>query len=140
MCPGCDLRGRGIMNPEVRSELQGLLSALCDGELTAVQQARLEELLEADADCRRLYLEYVDMQSRLLGHPLLCGNTLPRAEEGPGSPSGSPPLQTPTLLPSQAPPPGRLLRRWRSPQIFRYMGVASATLAASLLLQLLWWH
>src|SRR6516165_11717507 len=59
------------MTSEILRELQRLLSVLCDGELTATEQARLEELLDADAGCRRLYLEYLDMHARLLLHPRL---------------------------------------------------------------------
>jgi hypothetical protein len=57
------------MSPEVRLELLRLLSALCDGGLTEVQHRRLEELLDADAECRRLYLQYTDMHARLLVRP-----------------------------------------------------------------------
>src|SRR5262245_38530701 len=115
------------MSPEVRLELQRLLSALCDGQLTEAQHQRLEELLVADADCRRLYLEYIDMHARLLVHPRLSG--------GEGHPDASPGNPIPNA--ETAPPtpealaPGR--RRPRVPQLLRYAGVAAATLAASLL-------
>src|SRR6516165_4836067 len=71
----------GAMSPEILRELQQLLSALCDGELTDAQRARLEELLNSDAECRRRYLEYVDMHARLLVHPHHSGGiTLPPGE------------------------------------------------------------
>jgi ferric-dicitrate binding protein FerR (iron transport regulator) len=95
------------MNVEVRQELQRLLSALCDGQLDEEGHARLEALLEADAEYRRLYLEYLDMHARLLVHPGLRGETAPPA------------------VPKQP----------IVPQLLRYALVAAGTLAASLLLQ-----
>jgi hypothetical protein len=56
------------MSAEVRRELLGLLSGLCDGLLTPTEHARLEALLDSDAACRRLYLEYLDTHARLLGN------------------------------------------------------------------------
>src|SRR5437867_602620 len=61
--------GRGTMNASVELEMQRLLSALCEGELSEVEHARLEELLKGDADCRRLYLQYMDMHARLAMAP-----------------------------------------------------------------------
>lgn len=57
-----------------RTELDGLLAALCDGALSDADHARLERLLDAP-DARRRYLETVDLHARLL--------TRPRAEAGP---------------------------------------------------------
>jgi hypothetical protein len=45
------------MTEEVRRELLRLLPALLDGRWSDARHARLEELLAADAECRRLYLE-----------------------------------------------------------------------------------
>src|SRR5690242_6014086 len=73
-------RGRRPMSPEVRLELLRLLSALCDGTLTEPQHLRLEHLLGADAECRRMYLQYTDLHARLLTHPLSAGTPLPAAE------------------------------------------------------------
>jgi hypothetical protein len=101
------------MSPECRRELQRLLSALCDGQLTQPEHTRLEELLEADPECRREYLEYLDVHARLLLHPL-------------GKEQPSPYRLSPTEK--------------RLPQLFRYALVASITLAASLLVQIVWWH
>lgn len=100
------------MSPEVRRELQRLLSALCDDRLTDAEHTRLEELLDADAACRQLYLEYLDMHARLLVHPGLRGE--------------------------QPPAPTRTRRR--VPPVLWSFLVAGATLAASLLVQVLWWH
>ena len=105
------------MSGEVRHELQGLLSALCDGQLSEPQHARLEELLAADAECRRLYLEYVDLHARLLLHPGLGAATPPQ------------PAATPVAGHS---------RRTAS-VLLRYGLVSAATLAASLLVQVFWW-
>lgn len=97
------------MTEQVRQELQRLLSELCDGQLSPAGQARLEELLDADADCRRLYLEYLDVHARLLVN------------------SGA---ETEFSQPSSGEPPKSI----RTP-IWRYILVAAGTLAASLLLQ-----
>src|SRR5206468_848344 len=85
------------------------------------QHARLEELLAADPECRREYLEYVDLHARLLVHPRLdAGPTLP------------PPPQAPPPVPA---------RDWpQLPQVLGYVLVATTTLAISLLAQVLWWH
>ncbi len=115
------------MSPEVRRELQRLLSALCEREFTEAQHARLEELLAADAECRRLYLEYVDMHARLLVHPF--GN-----EEG-GRRETEEVEQTTgvsfRLQPSAS--------KRQVAQVFRYALVAAGTLAASLLVQVFGW-
>src|SRR5438094_1891611 len=101
------------MAPERRSELLRLLSALSDGELTSEQHARLEELLAADNDHRRLYLEYADLHARLLTLPSFVA-------------AGLPSINIPR-------PSGSTHRRGR--QVVRYVLVAAATLAASLLVQ-----
>jgi hypothetical protein len=132
------------MSPEVRLELERLLSALCDGSLAQAQQARLEQLLDADAECRRHYLEYMDLHARLLVHPGLSGKdplpsdaTLPG---GSGFPAGSAPGMSARPL---SPTPGRPAPQRRRPQVgqvLRYVLVATTTLAASLLVQVFWWH
>jgi hypothetical protein len=74
------------MTQQTRSELQRLLSALCDGQLTEAHDGRLEMLLREDAACRRLYLEYIHFnvdleylhhQTRLAGRrgPFATGMT-----------------------------------------------------------------
>src|SRR5438309_1572005 len=60
------------MNPDVRLEMDRLLSALCDEQLSDEEFARLEALLGADAGCRQLYLDYVDMHASLLIDPRFC--------------------------------------------------------------------
>jgi hypothetical protein len=112
------------MSPQVRQELQRLLSALCDGELTDTQHARLETLLDADLDCQHLYLEYLDMHARLLTRPH------PAHENTEGRKP-----QEETVAPRSA---GYCpaARRRRIPSLIRYLAVAGATLAASLLIQL----
>src|SRR5262245_60905288 len=126
------------MSPEIRVELERLLSALCDGALTEAQHARLEQLLQADAECRRFYLEYVDLHARLLVHPHLGAAALPPDEGGAGVSPGRP-LPDATAFPSPgapAPAGGRRRRAW---QALRYGLVAAGTLAASLLVQAFWW-
>jgi hypothetical protein len=100
------------MTAEARRELDRLLSVLCDGQLTDAEHARLEALLDSDPDCRRHYLEYVDVHARLIVHPRYGAGASP-AE------------------PSKARPARR---------VWRYAAVAATTLAASLLVQLAWLH
>jgi hypothetical protein len=132
----------GAMSPEILRELQQLLSALCDGELTDAQRARLEELLNSDAECRRRYLEYVDMHARLLVHPHHSGGiTLPPGEGRSDVSAGEPVPEREAYLPllDVLPTSSERGRRQFS-QILRYGAVAAATLAASLLVQIFWWH
>jgi ferric-dicitrate binding protein FerR (iron transport regulator) len=116
------------MTPEVRAELQQLLSALCDGVLTEAEQARLEQLLDADAECRQHYLEYVDLHAQLLIHHGLGGVRLPSSLVR--EPADSAPA---TLLLGTHRPPQR-----KGSQFLRYLLVATATLAASVLVQVGW--
>ena len=60
------------MMPGLRAELDRLLSILVDDELSETEHARLEELLRGDEECRRFYLEYVDLHVRLTHHPRLA--------------------------------------------------------------------
>src|SRR5947209_884014 len=103
---------RGSMTPATRRELDQILSALCDDRLTAAEHERLEQLLDADVECRRHYLQYVDVHARLLVHPRYGA-----AARG--------------VEPARPRPAGR---GWR------YFAVAAATLAASLLVQIAWLH
>jgi hypothetical protein len=116
------------MNPEVRAELQRLLSELCDGQLTEAGHARLEALLDADEACRRLYLEYLDMHARLVVHPHLGSGSMPPARAYPLGETHPPSEQT------AAPRRGR----GAASQALRYALVAAGTLAASLLIQWFW--
>jgi hypothetical protein len=139
------------MSPDLRQELERLLSALCDGALTEAEHARLQELLDSNPDCRRCYLEYLDMHARLLAHPRLGeADLLPAGEprlgrgttsaasetvEGPLAP------QAPVPAPPEAPPPPAApTRRSRVSQALRYGMVAAGSVAASVLVQLLWLH
>src|SRR5258707_8930640 len=121
------------MSPQVCAELQRLLSALCDGDLDDVQHTRLQELLNGDAECRRLYLEYMDMHAHLV-------SCLRGAEwRSPGFAVGSAVLGagvSPAHLPAAETPAPRQWRQTR--QVLGYALVASATLAASLLVQVFW--
>src|SRR5262245_7762996 len=108
------------MSPEICGELLALLSSLCDGDLTEAQHMRLETLLSSDADHRQLYLEYLDMHARLLVHP---GLGVPGKADKETRRQGD-----------------RETGKPRVPQGFRYALVIGATLAASLLLQVLWRH
>jgi hypothetical protein len=114
------------MTPETRAELLRLFSALSDGALTDEQHARLDDLLSADAEHRQLYLEYSDLHARLLTHPSLGGGNLSAAEMlvRTGMTNGE-------VYASQ-PAGGDKPRR---SQTLRYVLVAAATLAASLLVQ-----
>src|SRR5262249_53149725 len=113
------------MNPEIHRELQRLLSALCDDQLSESQHVRLEDLLRDDPECRRLYLEYVDVHARLLTR-----HGLHAAAEAPAGPTTIPHPSTRSL----SVPAGR----WKVPQALRYALVAAGTLAASLLVQFVW--
>jgi hypothetical protein len=123
------------MSSELRAELQRLLSALCDDDLDDAQRTRLQELLDGDVECRRTYLEYLDMHAHLISQPR-AAQTSPQAWPH-SSASPSPAVARPANeeLPRHAAAP-RPPRRMR--QILGYVLVASATLAASLLLQVVW--
>jgi hypothetical protein len=54
------------VTPETRYELEYLVSALCDDQLTDADRDRLDALLASDAECRQLYLEMADLHGRLL--------------------------------------------------------------------------
>jgi hypothetical protein len=109
------------MTSQTQVELQRLLSALCDGAIEDAQQARLEELLRSDPECRRVYLQYVDMHARLLMHPQLAANRVLSLEGERGLEVNGHTL------------PGK--RQRRMPQVIKYGLVAAGTLAASLLVQ-----
>ncbi|SKA78224.1 FecR family protein [Prosthecobacter debontii] len=64
------------MNAETRQELEGLLTALLEEEMSAEQKARLDDLLRSDWDCRRFYLEHMDQHARLLTAPAVSSGRL----------------------------------------------------------------
>jgi len=128
------------MSPDIQRELLGLLSALCDGALAEPQTARLEELLADDAECRRQYLEYMDLHARLLVHPRL-GQTQMLPSEQPVGPTANESSIVPLAGASAEASLSTLTAaRRRHIQFVRYGIVAAATLGISLLLQLFWWH
>src|SRR5262245_60639295 len=102
------------MTPQVRFELEQLLSALCDGSLTEPEHTRLESMLTADSECRRHYLEYVDLHADLLAAP--------------GLPAGD-------FAQPATPPPARP-RQWR--RLAATLSLVAATLIVSVVLQVLW--
>src|SRR5262249_32805363 len=123
--------GRVAMTPETRRELERLLSALCEGELPDARHTRLQELLRADSECRRLYREYLDLHARLLCSPRPVG-----ASPHPGVESarerGGPLPRSPSRPSEGRSPHGG---RWNLRQPFRYALVAVLTLAATLVVQ-----
>ncbi len=56
--------------------LDSLIHAEIDGEITPEQHAQLEELLRADWQARRRYLELADQHARLLQQPILTTGRL----------------------------------------------------------------
>src|SRR5262245_62404393 len=64
-----------------RAELLKLLAILCDRQLTDAEHERLESVLSGSASARRVYLQYLDLHSRLLMHPGLSkGRRMPPDE------------------------------------------------------------
>lgn len=122
------------MTAETHAEFLRLLSALCDSQLTDAEQARLEDLLQADAHCRRLYLEYVDLHARLLIHPGLLAGQIPSVGEGEESATANRTLRDDSSAAGRR-YSGRGRRRFQ--QAIKYGMVAAGTLAASLLVQAL---
>jgi len=110
------------MTPQIRLELEQLLSELCDGALEETQHARLEQLLADDADCRRHYLEYIDLHAGLLVHPAHQGSS---SLALPGLP-----IAHASAAANRPGPRGRTLAR--------YAAIVVTTLVVSLALQWLW--
>jgi hypothetical protein len=54
------------VSPDLRRELERLVSALCDGDLSDTDRDRLDQLLAADPEARRRYLELIDLHAALL--------------------------------------------------------------------------
>src|SRR5688572_28458808 len=130
---------------EHRTELLRLLSSLCDEQITEAEQARLEELL-ADGEARRLYVQYLDMHARLLTHPSVSGDGKLTGVDALAGVIGEAVAVERAVHDSQAERHrGRSLQRighrGRSLQRFwrfvRYAGVAAATVAATILVQLM---
>src|SRR5262245_31783749 len=53
------------MTPQLRQELFELLEALCEERLTPQQVTRLDQLVVASAEARRLYIDYVTLHGTL---------------------------------------------------------------------------
>lgn len=122
-------------------ELQHLLSALCDNEITDDQYNRMEELLGTDQQCRRTYIQYMELHSALLvagkdnvllpyssKDDFVCdiGNHTTVAPEG--------------TTPSEMAGPQARSTQNISTIAYRYFLVAVATLLATVLVQVFWWH
>lgn len=116
---------------ENRDELLRLLSSMCDGQLSDADQSRLEQFL-VDEEARRLYLQYVDMHARLMTYPDVVGqNTMPGVDALAGVMGEAANRAVPAVR-------HRVVerRRGRSLQVLRYLAVAAATLAATILVQI----
>ncbi len=129
------------MTPQIRLELQRLLSALCDQEITDAEFARLEELLHADVESRLLYLSYMDMHSRLVMEPHRIGSMSAMSRDESKQATGNTAARStnPDFLATPASRPGEKGedRTWIRRNMHQAMLVL-ATLAASLLVQVLW--
>ena len=79
------------MTPETRIELEALLSALCDGQLSDEEHGpRLESLLNDYPECRRIYLEYMEVHASLVINPERTGKTPVPAATEPGAGAATP--------------------------------------------------
>src|SRR5688572_1544813 len=61
------------MAAELQLELEQLLGSMCDGTLTAVNYARLDELLQSDDAARRFYNNYMFMHAALYSQHAALG-------------------------------------------------------------------
>jgi hypothetical protein len=126
----------GSIPPGRRAELERLISTLCDDRLEVADQTRLEQLLRDDAECRRFYLEYVDLHVRLMNYPrlktLLDGRSV---DEGLACalPAFDEPMAIPPAISSGGP---ALPTNHRTYAWCPYVLTAAFTLAASLVVQL----
>ncbi len=119
---------------EHRSELMGLLSLLCDEQLTEAEQARLDELL-TDGEARQLYLEYVDMHARLLTHPEVGGKRVLPGVNALASVMGeeAQAMSRNIVLKGEERHKGRSLQGVK--RMLRYAAVAATAVAATMLVQ-----
>jgi ferric-dicitrate binding protein FerR (iron transport regulator) len=109
------------MTPETRIELEGLISVLCDGQLSEEEHARLESLLNDYPEARRIYLEYMDVHASLAINPERTGK--------PAAPAAEPDAAVAT--------PSSGFLNWGRRNISQAFLVLG-TLAASLLIQFFW--
>ena len=113
------------------AEVREIADALLDGAATPPQVRRLEELLAADPEARRFYLQYMDLHARMAssrqevpGEELILRRT--RVEEmilRRGSGGGVP--AAPHLLPAPPPPRSRRGAWWIAASIVAALGAAA---------------
>ncbi len=120
------------MNDVRQAELLRLMSGLCDGQLGTEEAERLEALLR-DEDARRVYLEYMDMQARLvgLGDEAVMGEKFSIAARGAAAMVGREHELQPASL-------GMARNRWATGSLRRvasYIAVVSASIAATVMVQ-----
>lgn len=113
------------MDPQTQRELDLLLSALLDGELSAAEQERLGELLRTHPEAREHYLAYLELHGELALH--VGGEKLPE----PRLPAA---VESAVADTTSASVPAPAVRRRR-----RAWATAAAGLAAAVLLTLLLW-
>ncbi len=124
------------MTAETQLEFERLLSALCDGEMTDAEHARLEELLNSDRECRRCYLQFMDLHGELLNG--MRTRSLPDTESAmtcsaamATTPAGN--AITPGDL-SAAPD----ARTGLAGRLYRYFLVVAGTVALTAVVQVYW--
>src|SRR5690349_25071840 len=54
-----------MTRPDAHSELMDLVAAVANGTITPPQHERLQQILAADPDARRLYFDYLDLHLTL---------------------------------------------------------------------------
>ncbi len=123
-----------------RADLEALCAAVCDGNVSAADARRLDELLEHSAEARRLYIEYIHLHSNLHW----CG---PAAEScaATDGPASQPRPARQTVSPTE---PRRRIRRvaratsdWivRQPAAFSLTCAALVMIAGLTVLAILRW-
>lgn len=122
---------------EHRSELLRLVSGLCDGQLSEEENARLEVLLK-DAEARRTYLQYMDMHARLLRRPELSLTTQLAGVDAamPREATANEKAIDRVNLPRSRVEDRSIGTKQQAWRWLSYLGVAAATLAATVLVQM----
>jgi ferric-dicitrate binding protein FerR (iron transport regulator) len=95
--------------------LESLIHAQLDGEITPAQHAELEARLRADWQARRLYLELADQHARLLHQPAISTGRLHDDPAEIGSFAKTSSIDKRMLANAPTTPPTPWLRRLRSP-------------------------
>jgi len=75
--------------PLADDEVWTLLEALCEQRITARQAARLEELVLADADVRRLYVDFIAMHGTLHWEAAMPAEFVVADDSNPALPAGA---------------------------------------------------